>query len=761
MSINEIKPTPLFDKHEKFIINIVDNNTSVSEIKTKYEEFKTNKNLYIAELNSLTKPMLLKRFKYVLGFRSYNSEKKDFIINSIILDFLRDFTLSNTFSYSFNQKQEDVIEEMVLKLNDDDLENYINRVKESRLKRKKEEEALQKSLTNPETYDEYINFLRVNKLGDLSVSQLEQFDSLVSEKTFKVIEEEQDSKNTIDLDLPDDISFTLEQTVHTKKGHDLYVAVINKRIETEKFKELSSVVKRLNGYYSSYCKDGAIAGFQFTEKENALEFMSLEDGEQIKIEYERNSRANHIRLREVATTLFNNAGDVLNADRKVNTYRRANIANHVEANARRDQYIANTMFNIANAMENDKVTYLKKMCTKVSILQLFSILNNAVYKRVLERSNIAKKNNEKFSFEDERAKGFTDDCFLNLEYPYLRLNIDLLNELLDSTKGRDVNKVKKAVTSFKKENKDEYIIKIGNTSYIEYVYTIVKKAPSSYAKDVIEEKVRDYYRFQKADIKNPSMLRMAIREFLPLMGTLEKESPLTVAERDLIGMQIDGFFPTPDLLIESMLDELAIEDGMSVLEPNAGKGNIADYLTSYNVDCIEPVSCLRNILSLKNHNLIGYDLLELEDDKKYDRIIMNPPFENYQDVEHVMKAYQHLKDNGRLVAIMSASPFNNQHSKAVDFRSWLDEVGAVFEENPEGSFKDSERRTMVNTYIVTIDKHYSVMENIDTEDELMKKQDSNIKTITIESLGKVLNSSEEQQRETIKNGGTLLDLMYA
>jgi 16S rRNA G1207 methylase RsmC len=28
--------------------------------------------------------------------------------------------------------------------------------------------------------------------------------------------------------------------------------------------------------------------------------------------------------------------------------------------------------------------------------------------------------------------------------------------------------------------------------------------------------------------------------------------------------------------------------------------------------------------------------------KKYDVIIMNPPFEKLQDVDHVMKAYEHL-----------------------------------------------------------------------------------------------------------------------
>lgn len=760
MKTLKIKPTPLCEAHENFIIDIVDNNTTVTEIKEKYAEFKTNIDLYVAELNTLTKPMLLKRFNYAFGLRSYSGEKKDSLVGTVIRDFLQDFTLSNTMTYSFNQTIEEVIDVMVENLTDNDLTNYIKRIKESRKQQQENEEKLKKSLTNPETLEEYKNFLRVNKLTDLSTTQLAQYDSLVSEKILKDLEKELDEKNTIDLDLPEDISFALEQTVHTKKGHELFVVVPNQRVDSSKFKELTGVARRLGGYYSSYTKDGAIAGFQFTEKEQALEFMSLEDGEEIRIAYEKASRKNYERLREVATTLQENAEEVLNVDRKVNTHRRATIASHMEATARNDQYIANTMFNLADAMEKDEVTYLKKMCTKVGILQLFSIMNNAVFKTVHEKQYIAKENNQKFDFNEERAKGFNDDCFLNLDYPYLRLHVTHLNDLLDSTKGRDVNKVKKAVARQRKENPDDYIIKIGNSAYIQYLYDIVKKAPSSYAKDYIESEVRDYYRFQKADIKSPCMLRMTIREFLPFLGTLEKEDPITTAERNLIGMQIDGFFPTPDTLIEKMLDELAIEEGMTILEPSAGKGNIADYFIDHNIECIEPVYSLRNILTLKEHNVIAHDFLELEDDKKYDRIIMNPPFENYQDVDHVMKAYSHLKENGRLVAIMSSSPFTNQHKKAEEFRSWLDSLGAVYEENPEGSFKDSERSTMVNTYMVTIEKA-STGEK--TNEEHTVNESKNEKTITIEELTEMSKELQEEnlkkQKEIVENDGSLLDLM--
>lgn len=36
--------------------------------------------------------------------------------------------------------------------------------------------------------------------------------------------------------------------------------------------------------------------------------------------------------------------------------------------------------------------------------------------------------------------------------------------------------------------------------------------------------------------------------------------------------------------------------------------------------------------------------MQLPESEKYDRIIMNPPFENLQDVDHVMKAYDNLNE---------------------------------------------------------------------------------------------------------------------
>lgn len=185
------------------------------------------------------------------------------------------------------------------------------------------------------------------------------------------------------------------------------------------------------------------------------------------------------------------------------------------------------------------------------------------------------------------------------------------------------------------------------------------------------------------------------------------EEKIAKAERDLaIGSKIEGFFPTPKPLAKEMVQKADIRQGMTVLEPSAGNGNIADSIREEGTepDVIEPYSTLRGILEQKKHNLIGSDFLE--ETGKYDRIVMNPPFERGQDMDHVQHAYELLKPGGRIVAIMSEGSFGRSDKKATAFREWLEEHNGTDEKLPEGSFtgKDSMRQTGVAARMVVIDK---------------------------------------------------------
>ena len=193
--------------------------------------------------------------------------------------------------------------------------------------------------------------------------------------------------------------------------------------------------------------------------------------------------------------------------------------------------------------------------------------------------------------------------------------------------------------------------------------------------------------------------------------TRAKSEALKAKEEALRFTKIPGFFPTPPALADEAVRKADIQPGMRVLEPEGGKGDLAQRAEAAGgkVDVAETQASLREILEAKGFTLVGRDMLEIQPPAEgpvYDRIVMNPPFENGQDREHVRHAYDLLKSGGRLVAIMSPGPFQRSTKADQAFKTWADSVGAVVEDNEAGSFagKDAFRQTGVHTVTVTIDK---------------------------------------------------------
>lgn len=162
----------------------------------------------------------------------------------------------------------------------------------------------------------------------------------------------------------------------------------------------------------------------------------------------------------------------------------------------------------------------------------------------------------------------------------------------------------------------------------------------------------------------------------------------------LRGCDIPGFFPTPSSVIEMMLDEACIEDHHSVLEPSAGIGSIVDAILANGftgeIDVIEWNGSLCNVLMLKGIEHRCMDFMDCNS-QKYDRILMNPPFERKQAIKHVEHAYKLLNPGGRLVAIM---PVN--HAQELDIQC---DIQAL----PDNCFNNNEafRRTGVSVAMVT------------------------------------------------------------
>lgn len=166
------------------------------------------------------------------------------------------------------------------------------------------------------------------------------------------------------------------------------------------------------------------------------------------------------------------------------------------------------------------------------------------------------------------------------------------------------------------------------------------------------------------------------------------------------------FFPTPRKVAERLCDLAEINNSTSVLEPSCGKGDLADVIWERHPKSlfgIELNASMEDVLKNKPYKtFIGWDFLQVTADEAWDRIVMNPPFSNHQDIDHVLKAYSILAPGGILVSVMSNSPFFRTDKKSVAFREFLEGKNAIVEELPEGAFKES--GTMVKTCIVKIMK---------------------------------------------------------
>ena len=197
-------------------------------------------------------------------------------------------------------------------------------------------------------------------------------------------------------------------------------------------------------------------------------------------------------------------------------------------------------------------------------------------------------------------------------------------------------------------------------------------------------------------------------EYLGHRSEARGDSPVQIAERELIGKKLPGFFPTPRPVIERMLELADVEAQHSVLEPSCGKGDILDALKEecpgIELVAIEQNYTLSDVLSAKGHEVEFGDFLEHQG--TYDRIVMNPPFEDGQDIEHIQHAYSLLSPGGRLVSVISEGPFFRADKQSTAFREWLAEVAGETEQLPEDAFQGREafRETGVRTRILTITK---------------------------------------------------------
>jgi hypothetical protein len=116
------------------------------------------------------------------------------------------------------------------------------------------------------------------------------------------------------------------------------------------------------------------------------------------------------------------------------------------------------------------------------------------------------------------------------------------------------------------------------------------------------------------------------------------------------------FYPTPAALAGMLLDDVAIQDGDTCLEPSAGMGGLADLMPKAQTTCVE-VSALRcRVLEAKGHSVVEADFLQWAQDtaSRYDVVVMNPPYSEGRAVAHLNAAAGLVKAGGRIGAILPA-----------------------------------------------------------------------------------------------------------
>lgn len=401
------------------------------------------------------------------------------------------------------------------------------------------------------------------------------------------------------------------------------------------------------------------------------------------------------KLRTVGEATLSRAQEKYDQERNENTNRRAGMAASARADAAADIAIAETMLTIADGLEAGELIALGKVSSKAQVQTLDSILRDAQRKGHKDYAESLRRKGEPVVIEDVE----------NAEYPNI-----YVGEGLQAGMRRDIE----AIRGGKKLMRG-----LGGGAYLQFddaqrILAFARK--HGIAKDLpwsLDESVKKVSRLRTLGFTNLSELKEGLRELVNVRAGTKEEDPIKAMERELIGTKIPGFFPTREPVVNRMIEEADIEEGMDVLEPSAGMGNIAEGIRSAGVepDVVEISGSLRPLLEEKGFNLVGSDFLE--QGGEYDRIVMNPPFEKGQDVDHVRHAYSLLKPGGRIVSIMGEHPFFANDKKSVEFREWLDEVGTS-EKLPEASFKGKEalRETGVNARLVVIDKPEGAVEDV-------------------------------------------------
>lgn len=695
-----------------------------------------------AELEKKTKQDLLDQMSRFNAAR-YKNDKKAVVVEAAYNQLIGDLrwaangdgnTISETYAIGGARQS---IEERVAKALDGLTPERYQLFRDKQLsdvaEMQRRREELKQSLTDPQTLDDFKAFIERRGIDKLTQEQRARYEDMVAARNLDRREQERSAKGNGTA--PSATSSDIIKTKHTKTGDDLFVVQMGERVERDAYNRINAHAKTLGGWYSSFRGKGAVPGFQFKSEEKATEFRAWLGGEvggaspevapvqSTDSEAQPAGKSKQVEaLRNRAASARAKAEAVFNADRKENTARRASMAANARANAERDLRFAGLLEAIATGIESGEITYLRNLANGAQLEELQSALNRGLWSlpatkidALVSDGVINRDDSSRYSWSD---KATPEQMVEGVSMPGMDYHTDRLREVALKMQGASGFKQAGAkVMSLVKAaaNRDNKTTTLSDPELIAKLKAYVTGS-DDYSTSTIKDQIAGYGRLERMGITNHTELRAALRELVRLQRGLNEAAPqrdpvtekTNALKRRLLNNRnafID-FFPTPEEYAADLVDRLGIEPGMVVLEPSAGHGMLAEAArdAGATVEAVEVASDLRDILQEKGFSLVGNDFMETTPSQRYDAVIMNPPFSNDMDIDHVRHAFDHLKPGGRLAAIVSSMAGQRSNKKNKAFREWLDDLGASEEMMPEGAFKDSLNPTSVRTKIITIEK---------------------------------------------------------
>lgn len=183
------------------------------------------------------------------------------------------------------------------------------------------------------------------------------------------------------------------------------------------------------------------------------------------------------------------------------------------------------------------------------------------------------------------------------------------------------------------------------------------------------------------------------------------------------------YYATPEPVGQKMIEWLGLRPGEIAMEPSAGHGAIAMWIPDRaNSLVIEPSFKLFSKLNARagggNRRMINDTFENLDIINKVDGVAMNPPFgtAGKTAMDHVEKAFKHLHDGGRIVALIPRGKMDERLDK---FLYGENEKGKLLNPNAHlvgeillPSITFDQAGTKVSTRLVVIDKTDNPVESV-------------------------------------------------